>query len=200
MVDKYRMSPFYRARTQYHHYSDSVDSEWQLEVYLYALGLMKKNGYRSIVDLGCGAGNKLITYFEDYDTLGLELPINVEILRKRYPERKWEVCDLSVKPSITTDVIVCADVIEHLVDPDQLLEYLKNVSFQYLVISTPDRYLVYRPWQKGYFGPPKNKAHVREWSFREFGEYIAAHFEIVDHRISDMRQCTQMVICRPQIA
>ena len=91
MTKKYCINDSYQARTQYHHYDDSLlEDEWQLEIYLHALGLMKKNKFKSIVDIGCGSAYKLITYLGDYQTIGLELPVNVQKLQKKYPERKWE--------------------------------------------------------------------------------------------------------------
>jgi len=198
MTKKYCIKRFYRARTQYQHHDDSLlEDQWQLEIYLHALGLMKKKKFKSIVDIGCGSGYKLVTYLGDYETLGLELPANVEILRKKYPERKWEVSDFSVT-DITTDIVICADVIEHLVNPDELLDYIKCISYKYLILSTPDRNLVYRPWHKGYYGPPKNQAHIREWNFKEFGEYISMHFNVIDQRVTNLGQCTQMIICKPK--
>lgn len=198
MGNKYCIKPYYRARTEYHHYDDSSkEDQWQLEVYLHALGLMKKNNFKKIVDIGCGSAYKLLTYFGDYETIGLELPINVEILRNKYPDRQWQVSDFSLKYGVSTDVIICSDVIEHLLDPDILLNYIKNMSYKYLVLSTPERNLFNKPWQRGFFGPPSNKAHIREWSYKEFAKYISRHFNVIDHRITNLGQCTQMMICKP---
>jgi len=189
----------YRARTQYCHYDDSeFEDQWQLEVYLHALGLMKKHNLKSVADIGCGSAFKLIVYLGEYETVGLELPANVEILKKKYPERQWKICDFSSKPDLSADVVICSDVIEHLVDPDELLAYIKGIRYKYLVLSTPDRGLIYRPWHKGYYGPPANKAHIREWNYKEFGEYIAQHFKVVDHRVTNLGQGTQMMICEPK--
>jgi hypothetical protein len=159
---------------------------------------MKRHGLESIVDIGCGSAYKLLTYLGDYETIGMEVPANVEALRRSFPERRWEVSEFSVKPDIRADVVICADVVEHLVDPDELLHYVKNIEHEYLVLSTPDRGLLYKPWQRGFFGPPTNQTHVREWTFREFHEYISLHFHIIDHRVTNLRQCTQMVTCARQ--
>lgn len=197
MSKNYCIKPFYRARSEYHHFDDSaLEDQWQLEVYLHALGLMKKHQLQSVVDLGCGSGYKLVTYLGEYETLGLELPENVELLRKKYPDRNWDLSDFSVDPNIKSDLVICSDVIEHIVDPDDLLEYIKRMSFQYLVLSTPERGLLYRPWSRGNLGPPSNKAHIREWDFKELAEYIAQHFEIIDHRVTNLQQATQMIVCR----
>jgi len=53
----------YRARHKYD-YCDQIGREdaWQVEVYLHALGLMKKNNFTSVIDIGCGSAYKLLTY------------------------------------------------------------------------------------------------------------------------------------------
>lgn len=197
-LNNYCISQFYRARTQYHHYDDIAEDKWQMEVYLHALGLMKKNNFKTIVDIGCGSAYKLVTYFKGYETIGLELPINVEKLKAKYPDKEWRISDFSTKPDIITDVVICSDVIEHLVDPDQLLEFIKDIKYKYLVISTPDKNLLYRPWRKGYWGPPINEAHIREWNYKEFAKYMSMHFDVIDHRVTNLAQGTQMMICEPK--
>ena len=60
---RYAIKRIYRARSAYHHFDDSGrEDEWQLEVYLHALGLMKKHNLKSVIDVGCGSAYKLITY------------------------------------------------------------------------------------------------------------------------------------------
>lgn len=199
MKKNYFIRGSYRARNKYVHYDDlALEDEWQLEVYLHALGLMRKHDLQTIVDIGCGSAYKLLTYFDDYDTVGLELPANVQVLQEKYPNKNWKISNFQENPSITTDVIICSDVIEHLVDPDELLEYIKKISYQYLVLSTPDRSLIYKPWSKGYWGPPNNPAHQREWNFDEFRKYVSVHFDIIDQRVTNLHQWTQMIICRPK--
>lgn len=194
---RYRISPHYVARNQYHHYDDSeCEDEWQLEIYLHALGLMITNEFTHIADVGCGSGYKLVKYFEGFSSVGYELPVNVDILKKRYPDKDWRVSDFTKKNEIKADVIVCSDVIEHLIEPDDLLNYLKNQSFEYLIVSTPDRDLCYSDGDVYLSGPPKNKAHQREWNFNEFRAYMDKHFDVVDHRVTNLQQATQMVICK----
>ncbi|MBS3808959.1 MAG: methyltransferase domain-containing protein [Desulfobacterales bacterium] len=198
MSNRYCINKLYRSRKEYCHYDDSSkEDQWQLEVYLHALGLMKKHNFRSIIDIGCGSGYKLMTYFEEYQTIGLELSVNVEILKEKYPERKWKVCNFNEVPDLSTDVVICSDVIEHIVDPDELISFIKGIKFEYLVISTPDRSLMHKPWKVKYYGPPKNKSHIREWTFNEFNRYISSHFKVIDHRVTNLGQFTQMAICTP---
>jgi SAM-dependent methyltransferase len=159
---------------------------------------MIKNKLESVVDIGCGSAYKLITYLGEYQTLGLELDVNVEKLQARYPDRKWQVSDFSEMESIVADVVICSDVIEHLVNPDELLEFIKRIEYKYLVLSTPDRGLIHESDDEEYFGPPRNTAHVREWTYEEFYEYISKHFNVIDHRVTNLGQYTQMIICCPK--
>jgi SAM-dependent methyltransferase len=196
MTKRYEIRGLYRARSEYHHHDDSTyENEWQLEIYLHALGLMKKHDLRSVLDVGCGSGYKLITYLGAYDTVGAELPVNLEHLRSHYPGRTWIASDFASTTNLAADVVICSDVIEHLTDPDELLDYLKRIRHRFLVLSTPARNLLYRPWHPGFWGPPANPTHQREWTFEEFGRYIRQHFDVVDHRVTNLQQATQMVIC-----
>ena len=193
----YEIDSRYTARKEYHHYNDQeAEDEWQLEVYLHALGLMVKYQLTRIADVGCGSGFKLMTYFGSYQTVGYELPENVDALRKRYPEKDWRVSTFSAVDEVDADVVVCSDVIEHLVDPDDLLMYLSRQSFQYLILSTPVRELVYASDDPARYGPPRNYAHQREWNFDEFGRYVSRYFNVIDHRITNFDQATQMLLCK----
>ena len=173
-----------------------LTDEWQREVYLHAQQTMIENQFISVLDIGCGSGYKLNHDLGAFDTTGLELQCNIARLQQRYPQRRWESCDLTRPISRTVDLVICADVIEHLVDPDQLIKFLEPIQFQRLILSTPDRALLHRPWKRRYWGPPRNSAHQREWTFREFSRYISRSFEILDHRISNPTQATQMITCK----
>lgn len=186
----------YTARNEYIHYDDmNREDEWQLEVYLHALGLMKKHELSTVADIGCGSGYKLITYLGEYKTIGLELGLNLESLKNRYPDRDWLESDFNLNHNLEVDVLICSDVIEHIVDPDDLIEYIQKINFKYLVLSTPERDLVYEKGSQYLDGPPANEAHQREWNFKEFAEYIAQYFKIVDHRVTNLQQATQTMIC-----
>ena len=198
---RYNITRYYQTRSAYHHFDDFLMTEsWQLEVYLFALGLMKKHCLQTVLDIGCGSGYKLVTYLGGYDTLGLELPLNVIRLREKYPNRKWHVSKLAEPRQHQADLIICSDVIEHLADPDELCEFIKEADYQFVLFSTPARNRVYRLWQKGYWGPPQNLAHMREWTEGEFRRYLGQHFRVIDQRITNLQQGTQMVICRPKSA
>ena len=146
---------YHIGRKAVRHFDDmDMTDECQLDVYLYALGLMKKHGLRSVADVGCGSAYKLITYLGDYDTLGLEVAANIPALRERYPGRQFAESDFQGKPP-AADVVICSDVIEHLTDPDVLLDFLRRATCRFLIIATPIRIDKLRfLWQKPiYFTP-----------------------------------------------
>jgi len=187
----------YQSRSKYDHHDDRcLKDGWQLEVYLRALGLMKKYNFTSVADIGCGSGYKLMTYFKEYKTIGLELLEPLQHLKSKYPGRTWLESNFDINYNINVDVLICSDVIEHVVDPDTLIDYINKISFKYLILSTPDRDLVYgREASKYKTGPPRNVTHQREWSFEEFNKYISQYFKILDHYIINYRQATQSIIC-----
>ncbi|QWL71902.1 methyltransferase domain-containing protein [Aeromonas hydrophila] len=193
---KYGIPYKYLYPKKYYHYNDLEETDtWQLEVYLFALGLMVKNNFSSIADIGCGSAYKLITYFKNYNTIGIELPENVAALRNKYPDRTWLETDFIPRNQFSCDIIIFSDVIEHLPDPDDALEYIKQQNFKYLVLSTPAKDFLYGNNDPFFYGPPRNPAHQREWTMNEFSHYIGSHFNIIDHRLSNYNQSTQMIIC-----
>lgn len=197
-TDNYFIKAGYKSRTEYVHYDDlEEEDQWQLEVYLRAYGLMKRNEWKTVADIGCGSAYKLIKYLGEFETVGYELPANVEKLMERYPERDWRISDLTKKEDIKADLIICSDVIEHLVDPDALMRYLAKQNFELLILSTPERDICRGAND---FGPPQNPAHQREWNFDEFRRYVSRFFQIKEHVITNNEQGTQMVICHKKIS
>lgn len=153
--------------------------EFQLPVYRRARELADQLGCLKILDVGCGSGFKLVQWFPPpFSTLGLDLPPTVEFLRKTYPGKSWE----SSWPMWDPDLVVCADVIEHLEDPDVLVSYLASLKARVVVLSTPDRDLLGLGTEDG---PPKNVHHVREWNSAELVEYLGASFHVARHFIVD---------------
>ncbi len=193
------ITPFYRSRSDYLYFDDtSSEDEWQLEVYQYAAALMHENGMRSVIDVGCGSAYKLVKYLGQYETLGLDVAPTVKWLRARHPDRRWLECDFHMHEEMAADLVVCADVVEHLPDPDVLLQFIKGMEFRLCVLSTPARNLMYRCWERKYWGPPVNPHHIREWTRREFRSYVSRYLRVVNHFISNPSQWTQMLVCVKQ--
>lgn len=198
-TDNYFLPSGYSIRAENAFFDDTkLKDEWQREVYLYASNVMKVEGLKTVCDLGCGSGFKLIEYLGDFDTIGIDLEPTVAFLRTHYPNRVWKEADLEATDVAPADVVICADVIEHVLDPDKMVRFIKRLAKKYAVISTPDRNLVYPDGSSFLRGPPRNECHVREWSFDEFARYLSQEFTIIDHHVSNALQGTQLALCVPR--
>jgi 2-polyprenyl-3-methyl-5-hydroxy-6-metoxy-1,4-benzoquinol methylase len=167
----------------------SFKDEWQKEVYTYARQIADSHNLTSVLDIGTGSGYKLMSNFKDFDTLGMDLTPTVKWLKKTYNNRKWTD---SFEPVIGYDMIIASDVIEHIPDPDILLDLIQKCSPKIIVFSTPDRDLSAVPGDAN--GPPSNKSHVREWNVVEFKNYIESRFNVLEQFISNDYQHTQVVL------
>lgn len=185
----YGLPEGYRIRENPEHWDDTrMKDEWQREVYLMAAAIMATNGYKSVIDIGCGSGFKLMKYLDRYDTVGLDVPRTVDWLREKYPSHEW----CSDLPAAKFDLVICADVIEHVLDPDVLCRNIRSVAGGHILISTPDRL---RPGEPP-FGPSTNRSHVREWSFAEFGVYMREQFDVLHQVRTNEHQSTYAVIAK----
>jgi 2-polyprenyl-3-methyl-5-hydroxy-6-metoxy-1,4-benzoquinol methylase len=193
----YGIKPGYRHRKKELHWDDTnLTDECQKEVYEWARFYLEKNGYKNVLDIGCGSGFKLMHYFSDCNTVGVEVEATYTYLKQKYPDRNWINAAQPDRIPKKTDLIICADVIEHLLNPDELLQLIESIDFEILFISTPERKM-YRGWTD--YGPPQHIYHVREWNAKEFRRYIAPHFEILSHQITNIDDATQLLICKKKI-
>jgi len=169
--------------------------EWQDHVYQLAHKVVQDNRFNTILDIGCGSGFKLMKYFSDYPTTGLEVEPALTFVKEKYPTRIWYRSDFTQPITSQWDMVICADVIEHLPNPDELLDFISGLTYNSLIISTPDRHLLQSLHQeRGLNGPPVNIHHCREWTSEEFEEYIGKRFNIIDHHSHDPEWC-QVVVC-----
>jgi len=169
--------------------------EYQDDVYKKAFEIAEKENYKKILDFGCSSGYKLIKYFNDYITKGYDLKDTVDFLKKTQPDKNWCVSDFS-KPIINEDfdLMICADVIEHIENPNDLIDWILKSNIKKIIISTPDRDLLVKDRKHSNDGPPINKHHFREWSFDEFHDYMSRYFNILEH-FSVKDECGQIIVC-----
>lgn len=159
---------------------------YQFGVYRYAVEILRRYGLQSIIDVGCGTGTKLGYVHEQSPgtrIVGVDQLSAIQYCRAAHPFGEWHADDLeNPDPALTVraDLVVSADVIEHLRDPDRLLAYVKDKVRPggWVIISTPDRD---RLRGRACSHSP-NPFHVREWSFDELREYLASRgFTVVEH-------------------
>jgi SAM-dependent methyltransferase len=144
---------------------------YQEPVYRYARRRMGESAH-TVLDVGCGTGRKLVKHFarKTDRVIGMDQGSGIERARREFPEATWIEGDLETDEvwtradALRPDLVICADVIEHLVDPVVLLDRLHDLARGRLVLSTPDRSRLEGALP---LGPPLNTRHVREWTMDE---------------------------------
>lgn len=172
----YFIKPGYVERSAPEYSNDADAHGFQPHVYDLAKTLAQLAGSRTVVDIGCGSGEKLAQIAEGdaFDVIGVDYGPNLDIARGRRLHvlevdlERVKPEDVPVRPR---DTIICADVIEHLVRPEQLVSALRSwmTKAAVAVLSTPERVLC---WGTAHNGPPPNAAHVREWTRVELVNYL----------------------------
>jgi len=189
----FSIKPGYHHATSAEQFDDTGSTdEWQKEVYQLAADRARQLNYLSVIDVGCGSGYKLVHMLKDLNTTGIEVNPTYQWLQKKYPDRKWLLFDEVKFSQLKADLVICSDVVEHLDDPDELLDLISEIDFRELIISTPERDAVAG---RNDYGPPENTAHFREWNAIEFKNYLRQFFTVREQHIFNAKSTTQVVIC-----
>lgn len=134
----------------------------------------------TIIDIGSGDLRKLLPLHPEFRLIAIDHP---QMAAKHYDADLpvqvigWDFSHAGLPPIRETRLqkalLICADMIEHLVEPAHLLNLLGYwlETAPCAVLSTPDRDRV-----RGLhdFGPPANVSHVREWNRSEFSQLLRA--------------------------
>jgi len=160
---------------------------YQFSVYQYAKKLIQEKRVEEVIDVGCGTGTKLALIHNDLpevNFVGIDRKAAIDYCKKHYSFGNWYVDDIENPDKSLGDIkaklVICSDVIEHLLNPDLLLSYLKKkVTIDgYILLSTPERDIMRG---KSCTTSP-NKFHIREWNYEEFENYLLySGFHIVEH-------------------
>ena len=198
---RFGIHPGYTHRPTVSYFDDTENTDnWQLEVYECARDVMRRESLATVNDVGCGSGYKLVHLLSEFETTGIDLPDTIGEVARRYPDRNWiagSFEEIDVPPA---DLVICSDVIEHVADPDALMRFIVRSSNSRVVLSTPDRDLVYGWRNRHRFGPPENPAHVREWNMAEFAGFVSRYLEVEKHFISNREQATQCIVGRKPVS
>lgn len=186
-------------------YDDNEEDSltYQLDVYRYAAEVLQEQSARSVLDIGCGYGLKLKEFILPHTSLitGVDESHAINFCQTEHAFGNWHVINIEGPAPISIgkyDLIISADVIEHLVDPDTLLDMIRECSTPgtKIILSTPERDL---RRGKDSMGPPQNPAHIREWNKEEFAEYlISRDLNILAHTIMNLKEgmpTCQTVLC-----
>lgn len=160
---------------------------YQFPVYRYAKKLLREKKIKRVIDVGCGTGTKLAFIHKDLPEVaftGIDQKAAIEYCENNYNFGNWHVDDIENPDEslgdIKAELVICSDVIEHLLNPDVLLVYLKKkvANDGYIVLSTPERDVLRG---KSCTNSP-NKFHIREWNLEEFENYLlSSGFRVVEH-------------------
>lgn len=162
-----------------------IETSARFQYYVYRLcgRLIRKYQYASFLDVGSGPATKVRRFILPVckDVTLVDQPSTGVLLRRLMPESPFFAVNLE-SPALDLgrkfDVIVCADVLEHLVDPDPCAEFIRrhlSVGGR-AVFSTPDR-----DWLRGVdCNTCPKREHVREWNAREFAAYATSRGFVVE--------------------
>lgn len=146
----------------------------------------------TVLDVGCGAGVLLDTLKPlCKDVMGLDIsPKAIEILESRGIHGKVGTLPKIDFPDKSFDVVVATETLEHLDEPNLLLEEMKRVAREKIIISVPDNVL----------GPEKEKEHRQLFTNDSLHQLLSEHFEVVQiESFADSFQTPNVMIRLPTL-
>jgi 2-polyprenyl-3-methyl-5-hydroxy-6-metoxy-1,4-benzoquinol methylase len=163
-------------------------ARYQHYVYARAARLAREHACHTLLDVGCGVGEKVRIHLAPIvpEITLLDQPSALALAAQRVPAATRIECDLETPPDSlgrAFDMILCADVLEHLLNPDAVLSLIRRACHPgtIVLLSTPER-----DRERGRACMASNKPeHVREWAMPEFAAYIRSRgFDILTHRVA----------------
>lgn len=165
----------------------TASCNYQFDVYRLATRIFRRRPGQALLDVGCGPPSKLRALLGgDFAHATLVDQPSVQPFAKklmplcRFVATDLETIDLDLGQRY--DVIVCADVVEHLLNPNACLRFLRRhlALDGTLLISTPERDI---QWGSDCNRSP-NPDHVREWSRVELRSYLESRgFVVIAQRL-----------------
>ncbi|MEN5297749.1 glycosyltransferase [Brucella sp. TWI559] len=165
---------------------------WQGMVYHNARIIAERTNAQRVVDIGAGAGQKLITFFNDID---------IELFQVDWTDNREKQSDVKMPEFVkanfedvldlenlckrfsdnTPTTFILSDVIEHLEDPRMILRVLRSLLKCHpnnrLVLSTPDRDRIDGKLSSSL---PDNPTHVRQWTAVELERSLKSGCFVVE--------------------
>lgn len=86
-------------------------------------------------------------------------------------------------PGDAFDLVICCEVLEHVKDPQRVLEEIKRVTKRYCVLTVPNEpiwrllNMARGSYLSGFGNTP---GHINHWSHRTFTKLAAGYFEIIE--------------------
>ena len=164
----------------------ALSAGYQYDVYKFAADLMRGPGVASVLDVGSGPPLKLKSLLPA-KPLALHLVDQAQSARlaaRLLPAATFTAADLETVDldlGRRFDLVICADVIEHLLDPDPCLRFIRRHLSRagVLLISTPERDILRGRECRSSPHP----MHVREWNRAEFASFLQSRdWRVISHR------------------
>ncbi len=161
-------------------------SFYQYPVYLLCRDLLRARGGRSLLDIGSGPGTKLAELIAPLcpDLVLIDQPSSRGTVARELPSAVFygadlDALDLDLERDF--DLIVCADVLEHLKHPDACVRFIREhlATGGRAVLSTPERDYLRGP---DCMTSPHSE-HVREWNAAEFRAFIERCGLVVERQL-----------------
>ena len=178
-----------------HFGGDSVNS---CAMYAYARQLAQSCGYKRILDVGCGTGRRIAKYFYDFETVGYDVTRIINFANQYYPTRLWRVCDFQQPVLEEFDLVICINLIHHLHQPNDLMQWLSQIKCKKILLSTCDREEFERMRMRLDLGPPRSEYNFREWSFSELAQYVGRWFKI-EQQFYSKPKFNQIIVCTAKV-
>jgi SAM-dependent methyltransferase len=164
-----------------------TSSVYQYDVYKFAGELIKKYNFQVGIDLGCGPGTKGKWFLEPNlkELILIDQPNCKAIAQKTIPNTKFigvDLENLTLRLNEKVDIIICADVIEHLANPIPTIKFCLHSIKKggYIILSTPERDVLRG---EGCLESP-HPAHVREWNHIEFRKLLeSVGLKVIEHKL-----------------
>lgn len=181
-----------------------IGTRYQFDVYTEALRKLPPTG--TLLDVGCGPPQKLncLLAGDKREVWLVDQPSTAPLAKRLLPSANFVIANLEtidVDLGVRFDVIICADVIEHLVNPDPCLAFIrchlgnKGVA----LISTPERDVLRG---RNCLDSP-HPMHVREWNLAEFhvllesrGFQVDRHYLLPQQRLPLWRKWLGQLMCK----
>jgi len=152
----------------------------------------------TVLDIGCGDGALTYMFWKQNPNIkitGIEPePVGRSLAKEMFRKKNASAAFLessTLVPDESQDIVICADVIEHVRDPEGLVAEISRILKPggRAVISTPVR-LTESPW---------DKEHVREFFPEEFHQLIEKYFTMLTHEFSSSVFSTELYSWKPRI-
>lgn len=167
--------------------------KWMMNGFELALSnFVTKASPESIHEIGCGEGYWVLRWNEqgipargcDFSKDVIEIAQGNAISRGLSPSlfTSRSIYNLDATQD-SADLVVCCEVLEHLVNPDAGLQALHRVAKRHLIVSVPQEplwrvlNLARGKYVKRWGNTP---GHIQHWSKRDIVELVSKYFEIVD--------------------